>query len=114
MEVQDEVPAFVQNRCFAVAGWDREVRQFCRERGIVYQGFSLLTANLEVLDHPVVSDPAKKLGVTPAQVVFAFARQIGMLPLTGTSNEEHMKQDLASRGLQLSAEAVQKIEKVAG
>ena len=32
MAAQDEVPAFVQNRCFAVAGWDRDVRQFCRER----------------------------------------------------------------------------------
>jgi diketogulonate reductase-like aldo/keto reductase len=114
MEVQDEVPAFVQNRCFAVAGWDRDVRQFCSERGIVYQGFSLLTANLEVLDHPVLTDPAKKLGATSAQVVFAFARQIGILPLTGTTNEGHMAQDLASRELTLPAEAVRKIEKIAG
>ena len=44
-----ETPAFVQNRCFARAGWDRDVRSFCRERKIVYQGFSLLTANPEVL-----------------------------------------------------------------
>jgi len=114
MEVQAEVPAFVQNRCFAVAGWDRDVRQFCREYGIVYQGFSLLTANLEVLQHPVVTDPAKKLGATPAQVVFAFARQIGILPLTGTTNGEHMKQDLASRTLMLPEVAVRAIEKIAG
>src|SRR5207247_853066 len=43
-----EMPAFVQNRCFARRGWDREVRAFCADRGIVYQGFSLLTANVEV------------------------------------------------------------------
>ena len=30
-----EDPAFVQNRCFAVTGWDRDVRHFCRERKIV-------------------------------------------------------------------------------
>jgi len=47
-----EMPAFVQNRCFARLGWDREVRAFCAERKIVYQGFSLLTANPEVLEHP--------------------------------------------------------------
>src|SRR5438067_537278 len=41
-----EAPAVVQNRCFARLGWDREVREFCRTHGIVYQGFSLLTANL--------------------------------------------------------------------
>ena len=44
--------SFVQNRCFARLGWDREVRAFCNERKIVYQGFSLLTANPEVLQHP--------------------------------------------------------------
>src|SRR5438105_9434911 len=32
-----EVPSFVQNRCFARLGWDRDVRRFCGERGIVYQ-----------------------------------------------------------------------------
>ncbi|HSE05010.1 MAG TPA: aldo/keto reductase, partial [Methylomirabilota bacterium] len=37
-----EPPAFVQNRCFAARGWDRHVRAFCAQRGIVYQGFSLL------------------------------------------------------------------------
>jgi len=45
-----ERPAFVQNRCYARFGWDRAVRGFCVERGIVYQGFSLLTANPEVLN----------------------------------------------------------------
>jgi aryl-alcohol dehydrogenase-like predicted oxidoreductase len=46
--------------------------------------------------------------------VFAFARAVGMLPLTGTSDGEHMQQDLASSGLELSAEAVQAIEALAG
>lgn len=114
LQSQSEVPAFVQNRCFAVTGWDREVRRFCRERGIVYQGFSLLTANMEVLQHPVVTDPAAQLGATPAQVVFAFAKAIGILPLTGTTNVEHMRQDLASIGLQLSAKMVERIERIAG
>jgi diketogulonate reductase-like aldo/keto reductase len=35
--------SFVQNRCFARLGWDRDVRVFCRGREIIYQGFSLLT-----------------------------------------------------------------------
>jgi diketogulonate reductase-like aldo/keto reductase len=109
-----EAPAFVQNRCFAVTGWDRDVRVFCRERGIIYQGFSLLTANMEVLQHPVVTDPAAQLGATPAQVVFAFSRQIGVLPLTGTTNLEHMKQDLASSELLLSDKVVHRIENIAG
>jgi hypothetical protein len=42
----------VQNRCFAVMGWDYHVRQLCREQGIAYEGFSLLTANQEFLGAP--------------------------------------------------------------
>jgi diketogulonate reductase-like aldo/keto reductase len=108
-----EPPAFVQNRCYAHLGWDRDVRRFCRERKIIYQGFSLLTANVEVLRHPLIAALAARAGVNPAQIVFAFARSAGMLPLTGTSDAEHMRQDLASVELTLSSEAVQKIESIA-
>jgi diketogulonate reductase-like aldo/keto reductase len=108
-----ELPAFVQNRCYARLGWDRTVRSFCREHKIVYQGFSLLTANQEVLQHPLIAS-LTSANATPAQVVFSFARSIGILPLTGTSNAEHMKQDLASRDLKLPPEAVQAIESLAG
>jgi diketogulonate reductase-like aldo/keto reductase len=109
-----EMPAFVQNRCFAVLGWDRDVRAFCAQRRIVYQGFSLLTANPEVLRHPRVTGIAARQQTSPAQVVFAFARAVGMLPLTGTSDPEHMTQDLAARALALSADEVRGIESVAG
>ena len=109
-----EVPAFVQNRCFASRGWDRDVRAFCAERRIVYQGFSLLTANLDVLRHPLLVGIAARRGATSAQVVFRFARALGMLPLTGTSSAEHMKQDLASGQVALSADEIRAIESVAG
>jgi diketogulonate reductase-like aldo/keto reductase len=109
-----EAPAFVQNRCYARLGWDRDVRRFCGERNIRYQGFSLLTANPEVLRHPLVNELARRVHGTPAQVVFSFAHSVGMLPLTGTSSADHMKQDLASIGLALPAEAVEAIESLAG
>jgi diketogulonate reductase-like aldo/keto reductase len=112
--VHAEVPAFVQNRCYARLGWDREVRRFCRERKIIYQGFSLLTANVEVLRDPLVASLTGKENATPAQIIFAFARAVGMLPLTGTSNPEHMRQDLASAAITLSQQAVEAIENLAG
>ena len=108
------IPAFVQNRCFARRGWDRDVRSFCRERGIVYQGFSLLTANPEVLGHSLIARIAARERATPAQVVFRFALAVGMLALTGTSDPVHMKQDLASAALTLSADEVETIESMAG
>ena len=107
-----EAPTLVQNRCYARLGWDRDVRQFCREHKIIYQGFSLLTANQEVLQ--AIAHLAQRVSATPAQIIFAFARSIGMLPLTGTSNPEHMQQDLASLSLSLSSDAVQAIEGLAG
>jgi diketogulonate reductase-like aldo/keto reductase len=84
------------------------------DRNIVYQGFSLLTANPEVLHDRVVGSIAARERATPAQVVFRFAQAVGMLPLTGTSSAEHMKQDLASHELALSDEEVQVIESLAG
>jgi diketogulonate reductase-like aldo/keto reductase len=104
----------VQNRCYANRGWDREVREICRQHGIMYQGFSLLTANVPVLHHPPVASMARKLGVDPTQVIFRFAMQVGMVPLTGTTNEQHMKQDLAVSRIMLSQDEVSFIESVAG
>lgn len=109
-----EPPAFVQNRCFAARGWDRPVRVFCAERRIVYQGFSLLTANLDVLRHPRVSEIAARRKATPAQVVFRFALAVGMLPLTGTSDPEHMRQDLAAGALALAPDEVRTLESIGG
>jgi len=107
-------PAFVQNRCYARRGWDREVRALCRERGIVYQGFSLLTANRHEMQAPAIKDLASRLARTPAQIVFRFARQVGMLPLTGTSSPEHMRSDLAIDDFELSPADVEAIERVSG
>jgi diketogulonate reductase-like aldo/keto reductase len=110
----DEIPAFVQNRCFARLGWDRDVRRFCKECGITYQGFSLLTANQEVVNHPPLMSIAAEMNVTMAQLIFSFARAIGIIPLTGTSSAEHMKQDLASLDLKLPTKLVEALESIAG
>lgn len=104
------LPEFVQNRCFARLRWDMSVRQFCAAHGIVYQGFSLLTANQHILSHPLITTVARSKGATQAQVIFRFATDIGILPITGTSSAEHMRQDLASLGLTLSEDEIQSIE----
>ncbi len=103
-------PASVQNRCFAINGWDREVRAFCARQGIVYQGFSLLTANARELGSPAVVRAARRTGRTPAQVVFRFALQVGMLPLTGSSSPAHLQEDLACFDFELEPAEVHAIE----
>ena len=106
-------PMVVQNRCFAALGWDQEVREICQANGIVYQGFSLLTANREVLADREIQTIAQRLGTGPAQIVFRFAMQIGMLPLTGTTSRQHMKEDLQAEQFALSTEEIQRIETIA-
>jgi diketogulonate reductase-like aldo/keto reductase len=103
----------VQNRCYASHGWDREVREICQAHGIIYQGFSLLTANRDVVGDPDIRAIAKRLGTNPAQVVFRFAMQIGMLPLTGTTSQQHMKEDLQAEQLALLPEEIQLIDTIA-
>ncbi len=113
-EDSDIKPHVVQNRCYAVRGWDRGVREFCEQHKIIYQGFSLLTANPQVLSHPQVIAIANRLNVPTTSVVFRFAEQVGMLPLTGTTNASHMATDLAVEKFDLTDAEVSHIEKIEG
>lgn len=106
-------PAYVQNRCFASTGWDREVRQICNECNIGYQAFSLLTANRAVLMEPSIENLAHKYHLSPQQLIFKFAIQIGMIPLTGTSQSRHMKADLELGNEELSPSEMNLIEGIA-
>jgi diketogulonate reductase-like aldo/keto reductase len=112
-EQADVKPMVIQNRCFAARGWDKDVREICQAHGLIYQGFSLLTANREVLIYPEIRRIAKRLSAGPAQVIFRFAMQVGMLPLTGTTSQQHMKEDLEAERLTLTAEEVRQIENIA-
>jgi diketogulonate reductase-like aldo/keto reductase len=105
-------PMMVQNRCYAVRGWDKEVREICQAQDIIYQGFSLLTANAREMAHPTVRSIATRLGAGAEQIIFRFAMQIGMLPLTGTTSAQHMQEDLQSDQFTLSPEELQQIEMI--
>jgi diketogulonate reductase-like aldo/keto reductase len=106
-------PKFVQNRCYAVRGWDWEVRQYCTANGIIYQGFSLLTANRAVLAHANMRRIASRHGRTVSQIVFRFALDVGMLPLIGTTSEVHMREDLDVPSFKLADDEVELIERIA-
>ncbi len=105
-------PMMVQNRCYAALGWDKEVREICRVHDIIYQGFSLLTANQGIFAEPAIRAIAQRYRAGLAQIVFRFAMQVGMLPLTGTTNPQHMKEDLQAEQLTLTAEDMQVIETI--
>ena len=106
-------PRFVQNRCFAASGWDWQVRQACEANDITYQGFSLLTANRGIWLGPRVAEVGDTHSLAPAQVIFCLALELGMLPLTGTTDTAHMDAALACRTEILSAAEVTELEGIA-
>jgi diketogulonate reductase-like aldo/keto reductase len=96
-------PAVVQNRFYADTGYDRELRDFCRQHRIIYQSFWTLTANGRVLANDLVQTLAETYRRTPAQIFFRYLTQTDIVCLTGTTSETHMREDLAIFGFELLA-----------
>ena len=109
LEAASVKPMFVQNRCYAAKGWDKDVREFCRKNKIHYQGFSLLTANPQIVQSRTVAALAKKYKTAPEQIIFRFCHQIGIIPLTGTNSATHMKEDLGIFDFELEDEEMETI-----
>ena len=110
MQSAEVKPASVQNRCYAVRGWDASVRNYCMKNGIHYQGFSLLTANPQILNHPLVHNIANNSGKSEAQVVFRLSYHMGITVLTGTTDRTHMIQDLDVSDIEISDEELKILE----
>ncbi|CAF1340596.1 unnamed protein product [Didymodactylos carnosus] len=87
-------PSVIQNRFYADSGYDDGIRRFCREKNIFYQSFWTLTANPHLLNSSLFKKLASSRDGTTEQVLFRLLMDLGLTPLTGTTNEQHMKQDL--------------------
>jgi diketogulonate reductase-like aldo/keto reductase len=88
-------PAVLQNRFYAETNYDRALRAFCRQQGIVYQSFWTLSANPHLLSHGTIVKLAEEYGRTPAGILFRYLTQEDVVPLTGTTSAAHMREDLA-------------------
>jgi diketogulonate reductase-like aldo/keto reductase len=88
-------PTILQNRFYADTRYDRDLRIYCRNRQITYQSFWTLTANGHALAHPTVKGLALEYGRTEPQILFRYLTQAGITPLTGTTSDIHMREDLA-------------------
>jgi diketogulonate reductase-like aldo/keto reductase len=96
-------PAVVQNRFYAETHYDREIRAFCRQRGIIYQSFWTLSANPHLLTHDTLKTLASQYGRTPEQILFRYLTQEDVVPLTGTQSDIHMREDLEIFAFELTA-----------
>jgi diketogulonate reductase-like aldo/keto reductase len=97
-------PSVIQNRFYSDTEYDRTIRDFCRDNGIIYQSFWTLTANPHILSDSTLQSLATKHQRSAAQVFFRYLTQIGIVPLTGTTSIIHMEQDLSVFEFQLNPE----------
>ncbi len=103
-------PAVLQNRFYKDTGYDVAIRDWCAEKGIIYQSFWTLTANPHILSSDTVKVIAETNQKTPAQVFFRYLNQSGIVPLTGTTSEQHMQEDLSIFEFELTAEELMAIK----
>jgi diketogulonate reductase-like aldo/keto reductase len=103
-------PALVQNRFYKDTSYESGLRRWCAENGVIFQSFWSLTANGHILGSSVLSDLSARYSKTPAQIFFRYLSQAGIVPLTGTTSRQHMRDDLAIFDFTLTAEDFQQVE----
>lgn len=87
-------PSVVQNRFFPGTAFDSPIRQFCRERNIIYQAFWTLSANPELLFSDPVSLIARSVPIAIETALYGLIIGIGNIAvLNGTTAESRMASD---------------------
>jgi len=105
-------PAVVQNRFYQQTGYDSDLRKWCAHHGIIYQSFWTLTANPHILNSETIKNISQHHQKTKAQTFFRFLNQSGIVPLTGTSSEQHMQEDLDVFDFELAADELKTIKQM--
>lgn len=108
-EAADIKPSILQNRFYQDTDFDNEIRKWCQEHKITYQSFWTLTANPQILSSEIVQEASQNYRKTPAQIFFRVLIEIGIVPLTGTCRDKHMKEDLEIFHVDLPTSIIQEI-----
>ena len=105
------MPALVQNEIHPYYQ-EQEVVPFIQEKGIVMQGWYPLGGRghtAELLGDDVISAIAKAHDVSPAQVILRWNLQRGIVVIPGSSNPDHIRENLDLFGFELTQEEMDKI-----
>jgi diketogulonate reductase-like aldo/keto reductase len=74
--------------------------------GVVTEAWSPMGKARAPLAEPVVLSPARRLGVTPGQVILRWHVQLGSLPIPKSGNVERQRENLDVFGFELTPEEV--------
>ena len=80
--------SYLQNSFYADSSFSTQLREFCKEKEIVYQSFWTLTVNRRALN----SHRAKE--ITPQTVMYAFMMALGHALIDSITDKEHMMEDV--------------------
>lgn len=105
-------PSVIQNRFYAQSGYDKDIRKFCLEKGIIYESFWSLTANPQILSSELLQNLANKYEKGVAEIFYRFLNHINIIPLNGTTSSIHMIEDLKINEFELLAEEIDEISKL--
>ena len=105
------MPALVQNEIHPYYQ-EQEVVPFIQEKGIVVQGwypFGGRGHTSELLGDEIISAIATAHGVTSAQVILRWNLQRGVVVIPGSSNPDHIRENLDLFGFELTDDEMEQI-----
>ena len=104
-------PALVQNEIHPYYQ-EQEVVPFIQDKGIVMQGWYPLGGRghtAELLGDETIMEIANVHGVSAAQVILRWNLQRGIVVIPGSSNPDHIKENLDLFGFELTEEEMERI-----
>ena len=108
----DIMPALVQNEIHPYYQ-ENDVIPYIQNLGIVVQAWYPLGGRgytKELLNNKVITDIAKAHNVSAAQVILRWNLQKNIVVIPGSSNQNHIKENLDLFGFQLTNEEMEKIK----
>jgi len=102
-------PTIVQNRFYAQSDYDMQLRQWCDNHEITYQSFWSLTANPHILKSDVVQQLSEKYAKTPAQIWYRYLSHVGIVPLIGSTSQQHIDEDLVIFAFELNNSEIKQL-----
>ena len=102
------VPAVNQVECHPYLQ-QKELKEFCKQHGIMLEAYSPLMNGTKVLDDPVIQEIANQHGKTPAQVILRWHLQSDVVVIPKTVTPSRMDENLDVFGFELSQDDIEKI-----
>lgn len=85
---------------------------FYSKRIVARRSFWTLTGSPHLLAHPVIALFAENKDCSPAQAVYRLAQLRGVTPLSGTTQDEHMRADVAVENIQVDESNMKSLDEV--